>query len=60
MVRGEMLLKMACVLLIAWLLGVLGLYRIGDLFHAQLLLLGALEAHDAAAAGGRDVGSGQS
>ena len=35
-----MLLKIAFVLLIAWLLGVLGLYRIGDLVH--VLLLGGL------------------
>ena len=61
-----MLLKMAFVLLIAWLLGVLGLYRIGDLVHVLLLvgllllLPGALEARDAAAARGRDVGSSQS
>ena len=60
---GEMLLKIAFLLLIAWLLGVLGLYRIGDLVHVlllvglMLLLLGALKARDAAAARGRDVGS---
>jgi hypothetical protein len=42
------------VLLIAWLLGVLGLYSIGDLVHVLLLvglmpgLLGLLEARDAA------------
>jgi len=61
-----MLLKIAFVLLIAWLLGVLGLYRIGDLVHVLLLvglmflLLGTLKAHDAAAARGSDVGSGKS
>ena len=61
-----MLLKIAFVLLIAWLLGVLGLYRIGDLVHGlllvglMLLLLGALKARDAGAVRGRDVGSGQS
>jgi hypothetical protein len=33
-----MLLKIAFVLLIAWLLGVLGLYRIGDLVRALLLV----------------------
>ena len=61
-----MLLKTALVLLIAWLLGVLGLYRIGDLVHGLLLvglmlfLLGALKARDAAAARARDVGSGKS
>jgi hypothetical protein len=58
-----MLLKISFVLLIAWLLGVLGLYRIGDLVHVLLLvglmlfLLGALKARDAAGAGGTDVGS---
>lgn len=57
-----MLLTIAFVLLIAWLLGVLGLYRIGDLVHVLLLvglmlfLLGALRARDVAAARGRDVG----
>jgi hypothetical protein len=61
---GEMLLKIAFVLLIPWLLGVLGLYRIGDLVHVLLLgglwlfLLGALKARDAAVARGRDAGSG--
>ena len=61
-----MLLKIAFVLLIAWLLSVLGLYRIGDLMHVlllvglMLLLLGALKARDAAAARGRDASSGQS
>jgi hypothetical protein len=60
-----MLLKIAFVLLIAWLLGVLGLYRIGDLVHVLLLgglwffLLGALKARDAAVARGTDVGSGK-
>ena len=60
-----MLLKIAFVLLIAWLLGVLGLYRIGDLVHVFLLvglmlfLLGTLKARDAAAARGRDVSSGK-
>ena len=60
-----MLLKIAFPLLIVWLLGVLGLYRIGDLVHVFLLvglmlfLLGALKARDAAAARGRDVSSGK-
>ena len=60
-----MLLKIAFALLIVWLLGVLGLYRIGDLVHVLLLvglmlfLLGALKARDAAAARGRDVSSGK-
>lgn len=35
--RGEMLLKIAFALLIVWLLGVLGLYRIGDLVHVLRL-----------------------
>ncbi|HET9261624.1 MAG TPA: hypothetical protein VFO14_01150 [Vicinamibacterales bacterium] len=53
-------------LLIAWLLGVLGLYSIGDLVHVLLLvglmpgLLGLLEARDAAPARGSDAGSGKS
>jgi hypothetical protein len=61
-----MVLKIAFVLLIAWVLGVLGLYRIGDLVHVLLLvglmlfLLGALKARDAAAARGTGAGSGQS
>ena len=60
-----MLLKTAFVLLIAWLVGVLGLYRVGDLVHVLLLvglmlfLLGALKARDAAVARGRDAGSGK-
>ena len=60
-----MLLKIAFALLIVWLLGVLGLYRIGDLVHMLLLvglmlfLLGALKARDAGIARGRDVGSGK-
>ena len=61
-----MLLKIAFVLLIAWVLGVVGLYRIGDLVHVllliglMLLLMGALKARDAAVARGRDGGSGKS
>ena len=60
---GEMILKIAFALLTMWLLGVLGLYRIGDLVHLLLLvglmlfLLGALKARDAAAARGRGVDS---
>ena len=60
-----MLLKIAFALLIVWLLGVLALYKIGDLVHVLLLvglmlfLLGALKARDAAAARGRDVSSGK-
>lgn len=33
---GEMLLKIAFALLVVWLLGVLALYRIGDLVHVLL------------------------
>jgi hypothetical protein len=53
---GAMLLKVAAVLLVAWLAGVIGLYDIGDLVHGfllvglMLLLLGGLRARDAAAA----------
>jgi hypothetical protein len=61
-----MLLKIAFVLLSAWLLGVLGLYSIGDLVHVlllvglMLLLLGTLKAREAATARGIDVGSDKS
>jgi len=50
-----MLFKAAFVSLIAWLLGVLGLYRVGDLVHVLLLvglllfMLAGLKARDAAA-----------
>ena len=49
-----MLLRTACVLLAAWLAGVVGLYEIGELVHAlllaglMLLLLGLLKSRDAA------------
>ena len=55
-----MLFKAAFVLLIAWLLGVLGLYRVGDLVHVLLLvglllfMLAGLKARDAAAVRGTD------
>ena len=61
-----MLLKIAFALLIAWLLGVLGLFRIGDFVHVPLLvglmflLLGVLKARDAAAVRGTDVGRDKS
>ena len=48
-----MLFKIALVLLAAWLLGVLGVYRAGDLVHVlllvglMLLLLAFLRARDA-------------
>ena len=32
-----MLFKVACALLIGWLLGVIGLYRVGDIVHVLLL-----------------------
>lgn len=50
-----MLLTIALVLLAAWLLGVLGVYRAGDLAHVlllvglMLLLLAFLRGRDAAA-----------
>ena len=58
-----MLLKIAFALLVAWLLGVLGLFRIGDFVHVPLLvglmflLLGVLKARDAAAT--RETGVGR-
>jgi hypothetical protein len=56
-----MLLKIAMVLLAAWLLGVLGVYSIGDRVHVLLLvgglllLLGLLRARDAAIAAAREA-----
>ena len=56
-----MLLKIAMVLLAAWLLGVLGVYSIGDRVHVLLLvgglllLLGLLRARDAALAAAREA-----
>ena len=53
---GGILLKAAVAMLIAWLLGVLGLYDAGNLVHVLLLaglmflLIGFLKARDAAAA----------
>jgi Family of unknown function (DUF5670) len=49
-----MLFKAAIVLLAIWLLGVVGVYRVGDLVHVfllvglMLLLLAMLKARDAA------------
>jgi hypothetical protein len=49
-----MLIKVGLVLLAVWLLGLVGVYRVGDLFHVfllvglMLLLLGFLRARDAA------------
>jgi hypothetical protein len=51
---GEMLFTIALVLLALWLLGLVGVYRVGDLFHVFLLiglmflLLGFLRAREAA------------
>jgi hypothetical protein len=51
---GDMLFKIALALLAVWLLGVLGLYTIGDFVHVLLLgglfllLLAFLRARDAA------------
>jgi hypothetical protein len=51
---GEMLFKVGLVLLGVWLLGLAGVYQIGDLFHVfllvglMLLLLAFLHARDAA------------
>ena len=56
-----MLLKIAMVLLAAWLLGVLGVYSVGDVVHVLLLvglmlfLLGLLRARDSAIAAAREV-----
>ena len=56
-----MLLKVALVLLAGWLIGVLGVYDIGDAVHVLLLVggtllpLGALKARDAVTAAARDV-----
>ena len=57
---GEMLLKIALGLLAVWLVGVLGVYDIGDAVHifllvgGMLLLLGVLKARDAAIAASRN------
>jgi hypothetical protein len=57
-----MLVKTGFVLLIAWLVGILGLFQAGDLVHVlllvglMLLMLGALKSRDAAIAAERRVG----
>jgi hypothetical protein len=57
------LFTLALSLLVVWLLGVLGLFRIGELVHVlllaglMLLLVAALKGRDAAAAHRRDAGS---
>lgn len=56
-----MLVKVALVLLAVWLIGVLGVYDIGDAVHVlllvggMLLLLGFLKARDAATAAARNA-----
>jgi hypothetical protein len=58
---GEMLVKVGFVLLVAWLVGLLGVYDVGALVHVpllvglMLLMLGALKAREAAVA--RERGS---
>lgn len=58
-----MLLKAALLLLIAWLLGIVGVYNIGSLVHVlllvglMLLLLGMLKARDAATGTRTDSGT---
>ena len=57
-----MLLKAGGILLLVWLLGVVGLYELGELVHVfllvamMLLLLGVAKAHDAATTTPRDGG----
>jgi hypothetical protein len=57
-----MLLKIALVLLAVWLVGVLGVYNIGDAVHifllvgGMLLMLGFLKAREAALAASRHPG----
>jgi hypothetical protein len=52
---GEMLFTIAFILLTVWLLGILGVYRVGDVMHVlllialMLLLVGFLKGRDAAA-----------
>ena len=59
-----MLLKVAALLLIVWLLGLVGVYNAGALVHVlllvglMLLLLGVLKARDRAASGRPDSGDG--
>jgi hypothetical protein len=56
-----MLLKTALMMLLVWLIGVLGVYNIGDAVHVlllvggMLLLLGVLKSRDAAAAAAREA-----
>jgi hypothetical protein len=56
-----MLLKVGMVLLAVWLLGLLGVYNVGNLVHVlllvglMLLLLGSLKARDAALTAARQA-----
>ena len=58
-----MLLKAALLLLVAWLVGVVGVYDVGSLVHVSLLvglmllLLALLKARDAAASDRTDSGA---
>ena len=60
-----MLLKVAGVMLVAWLLGIMGLFNVGTVVHVlllmglMLLLLGVLKARDAAAAAHTNRGDGK-
>jgi hypothetical protein len=60
-----MLLKVAGLMLIAWLLGIVGLYNVGTFVHVlllvglMLLLLRLLKARDAAAAAHTNPGDGK-
>jgi hypothetical protein len=60
-VEAIMLVTLAGVLLLAWLLGMVGLYRAGDLVHLLLLvgllllMLGFLRARDDAATRSRNA-----
>jgi hypothetical protein len=60
-----MLLKVAGLILIAWLLGIVGLYNVGTFVHVlllvglMLLLLGLLKARDATVAAHRSPRDGQ-
>jgi hypothetical protein len=59
------LLRVALLLLLAWLLGIIGLYDVGSLVHVlllvglMLLLLGILKGRFAAASERRPSGAGR-
>lgn len=60
-----MLVKAALLLLLAWFLGVIGLYDVGSLVHVLLLvgllvlMLAVLKARDSAASGRSDSAAGK-